>query len=388
MKLSLGQTNNPKRQKLIKGVPSPLLTATAGNNADSYVTRGTLLALDKTDSPIRNITELRSCLQTAIELEHSTIPPYLCALYSIKEGTNQAASAIIRSVVVEEMLHMLLAANILNAIGGKPKINAKNFIPAYPGSLPDSDDSFIINLAKFSKETIEVFLRIEKPAHSKAHPKAKGYHTIGQFYEALMIGLEYVNDHTEGGIFTTDKEQQKKQITPEHYYGSGGEVVPVYTIKDARLAIEEIVGQGEGIDDTINDSDEKLFGQGIEYAHYFRFNEVLEEKMYTEQDTPKSGPTGERLPVDWDAVLDMKTNPKIADFKDQPELLEKARSFNRTYTSLLNNIHEACNGQPEQLMKGIGLMYQLKYKATELMNIPYKDKGLMAGPTFEYENED
>jgi hypothetical protein len=380
MKISLGQTNNPKRQKLIKGVKTNVQAA-------AYANRGAFLQLNEEDSPIRTITELRDCFQTAIELEHSTIPPYLCALYSIKEGTNQAASAIIRSVVVEEMLHMILAANILNAIGGKPKINAKNFIPAYPGSLPDSDNSFIIDLAKFSRETIEVFLKIEKPAHTKAHPKAKGYHTIGQFYEALMIGLEYVNDNTPGGIFVKDAEQQKKQITPEHYYGSGGMIVPVYTIKEARMAIEEIVGQGEGIDDTIDDSDEKLFGQGIEYAHYFRFNEVLQEQMYCEKDTPKSGPTGEKIVVEWDAVHNMKTNPKMKDYKDQPELYEKARSFNQTYTSLLNNIHEACNGDPGQLMKGVGLMYQLKYKALELMNIPLADDGTMAGPTFEYDLE-
>jgi hypothetical protein len=378
MKLAFSQSNNPKRQKLIKGLHTEA-------RVDTYVKSGNVPLLKEKDSSIKTLAQLHSAFQTAIELEHSTIPPYLVALYSIKDGTNQVATQIIRSVVIEEMLHMILAANILNAIGGEPKINAKNFIPSYPGSLPDSDKSFVINLEKFSKETIETFLKIEKPAHTNAPPKAKGYHTIGQFYQALMLGLEYVNDHTPGGIFVTDPEKKKRQVTQEHYYGSGGEIVPVYTIKEARLAIEEIVGQGEGIDDTIDDSDEKLFGQGIEYAHYFRFNEILQERMYCEKDTPKSGPTGEKIVVEWDAVHNMKLNPKIKDFKGQRELYEQAKQFNQTYTALLDNIHHACNGEPEMLMKGVGLMYQLKYKAVELMNIPFGDNGEMAGPTFEFE---
>ncbi|MFI5137525.1 MAG: ferritin-like protein [Sphingobacteriales bacterium] len=375
MKASFGQSNNPKRQKLIKMVP-------ASGKADSLLGEVAFLQLQEIESPVKTLDELKSALQTAIELEHSTIPPYLCALYSIKDGTNDIATGIIRSIVVEEMLHMILAANILNAIGGTPKIDKEHFIPAYPGSLPDSDNSFIINLMKFSKESVEVFLRIEKPEPTREHPKVKDYHTIGQFYQGLMLGIEYVNDHTEGGIFLTGPEVQKRQITPEHYYGSGGVIVPVYTIDDARLAIEEIVGQGEGIDDTIEDSDQKLFGQGIEYAHYFRFNEVLQERMYCENDTPKGGPTGEKITVDWDAVHNMVTSPKVKEYEGFPELYEKARSFNQTYTQLLDNIHCACDGKPELLMKGIGLMYQLKYKAVELMNIPFKD-GYMAGPTFE-----
>ncbi|MBI4473414.1 MAG: hypothetical protein HY646_12155, partial [Acidobacteria bacterium] len=70
---------------------------------------------------IDSIASLRRHLQIAIELEAATIPPYLCALYSTPDGQNRHASGIIRSVVVEEMLHIALAANVLNAIGGHPQ---------------------------------------------------------------------------------------------------------------------------------------------------------------------------------------------------------------------------------------------------------------------------
>ncbi|WP_448701907.1 ferritin-like protein [Mucilaginibacter sp. AW1-3] len=374
MKAAYQQPNNPKRQKLLK--PLPAIKHVSSLSAEKNT---------GDDGTINNIEDLKAALQNAIELEHSTIPPYLCALYSIKDGTNQKAVDVIRSIVVEEMLHMILACNILNAIGGEPKINKRDFVPTYPGHLPDSDNSFVINLEKFSRHTVDIFLKIEKPAHTDAPPKSKGYHTIGQFYQAVRIGLEFVNANTPGGIFTTDEKQRAKQITEEHYYGSGGQIIPVYTIDDARQAIAEIVGQGEGIDDTIEDSDQKMFGQGIEYAHYFRFNELHLEQLYQDTDTPKSGPTGDKIVVEWDAVHNMKRNPKAVDFEKYPELYEKVKSFNRTYTLLLDNIHNACNGQPDLLMKGVAMMYQLKYKAVELMNIPIPGTTYTAGPSFEFE---
>src|ERR1700679_2159733 len=88
-------------------------------------------------SKLNNTVEgLRAALQNAIELEHSAIPPYLYALYSLKPGTNGELAEIIRSVVLEEMLHMSLACNVLNAVGGQPLIDSPKFIPDYPTHLP------------------------------------------------------------------------------------------------------------------------------------------------------------------------------------------------------------------------------------------------------------
>ncbi|NEO96090.1 MAG: hypothetical protein F6K56_40470, partial [Moorea sp. SIO3G5] len=80
--------------------------------------------------------DLYTHLQAALELEHSTIPPYLTALYSIQPNSNQTIAEIIFSVVREEMLHMVIVANVLNAIGGSPQVNKPEFIPTYPGNLP------------------------------------------------------------------------------------------------------------------------------------------------------------------------------------------------------------------------------------------------------------
>ena len=88
--------------------------------------------------PVTTLEELREHLQWALELEHATLPPYLCALYSIKPGTNQAAVGVITSVFIEEMLHMTLVANVLNAVGGTPVLDKPDFIPRYPTFLPHS----------------------------------------------------------------------------------------------------------------------------------------------------------------------------------------------------------------------------------------------------------
>ncbi|XP_013410453.1 uncharacterized protein LOC106173762 [Lingula anatina] len=86
--------------------------------------------------PAPSIENLRTLLQQAMELELSTIPPYLTALMSIKEGFNVEIGRRIKSVVVQEMLHMALVGNLLNAVGGSPSIASTLNAPLYPSKLP------------------------------------------------------------------------------------------------------------------------------------------------------------------------------------------------------------------------------------------------------------
>ncbi len=82
----------------------------------------------------------------ALSIELSTIPPYLSALYSVRDRTS-AAARLIRDVVIGEMLHMVLVSNLMNAIGAHPSL-APEFVPLYPGymphlaALPDADDRY------------------------------------------------------------------------------------------------------------------------------------------------------------------------------------------------------------------------------------------------------
>src|SRR5436305_15204459 len=88
--------------------------------------------------PLSSVEDVRGALQNAIRLEHSTIPPYLTALSTLSGNSPsvQYARQVIHDVVVEEMLHMTVACNILNAIGGQPAIADPDFVPKYPHELP------------------------------------------------------------------------------------------------------------------------------------------------------------------------------------------------------------------------------------------------------------
>src|SRR5579863_7901810 len=149
------------------------------------------------------VANVRASLQLAIELEHSTIPPYLYALFSITPGTNDEVSTIIRSVVVEEMLHMVLAANVLNSIGGRPAISKPNFTPRYPGPLPGGVEGQLeVHLRPFSKDQLATFIEIEEPRHTlDDQPLADqlGACTIGEFYTAISSALERVGPSAFNG---------------------------------------------------------------------------------------------------------------------------------------------------------------------------------------------
>lgn len=329
---------------------------------------------------IPDIDSLRGHLQTAIELEHSTIPPYLCALYTMDAERNTFASRVLQGVVMEEMLHMLLAANLLNAVHGEPAINRAGFIPDYPTFLPHSDQRFQVGLNKFSAETMEVFLRIEKPAAQAAPPQADKYHSIGQFYAAIGEALVRLDGQTAGGIFTGDPA---RQLQASSYYGGGGQLLPVHTLDDALEAIAEIVGQGEGMQGQLIDPDQRLFGQDIEYAHFYRYNEVRQGRRYAAHDAPDDPPSGPPVAVCWDSALDMRPNPRMADHPEGSPLWRAMHGFNRVYSRLLDEIHQACNGRGARLAQAVPLMYELKYQALALLQTP-DGTGRRAGPSFEY----
>ena len=328
---------------------------------------------------ITDLDQLRDALQTAIELEHSTIPPYLCALYSIHGGRNTEAAALIESVVMEEMLHLVLAANVLNAIGGAPHIDHPDFLPHYPTTLPHSDGRVVVGLRRLSPEALATFRRIERPERPGTSPGVEGYHTIGQFYAGIELGLQHLA--AERDIFTGDPACQIAGTG--HVYGMAGAPFAVHDLDTALGALAVIIDQGEGIDHTIHDGDLAL-GGGEQLAHYYRFDEIAKGRRYRPSDTPRTGPTGPPLPVDFDAVWPMRANPRVEDLAPGSEVRALTDEANRVYTELLKQLHRGLNGEPSELTAAVGLMWTLRWKSEALMRIPVGDTGETAGPTFQW----
>src|SRR5277367_3976485 len=193
---------------------------------------------------VNSLDDLRQHLQGAVELEHATLLPYMYALYSIIPGTNDDAVGILTSVFVEEMLHMALAANLLNAVGGRPRIAEPGFVPSYPTSLPFSNESFQVPLARFSRESVATFMRIERPEEIDSPGESDHFETIGQFYRAIENALKRLcHSMGEATVFCGDPG---RQITAETLGRIGrGHVVAVTDLATALAAVDEIEEQGE-----------------------------------------------------------------------------------------------------------------------------------------------
>ncbi|MHB8659386.1 MAG: ferritin-like domain-containing protein [Solirubrobacteraceae bacterium] len=333
---------------------------------------------------ISSVGSLRQHLQWAIELEHATIPPYLCGLYSIKEGANPEAVEVIRSVFVEEMLHLTLVANILNAVGGSPLLDSPSMLPSFPACLPHSNRAFEVSLTKFSRDAVATFLRIERPAAHDGIPEDDEYETIGQFYEAIEEGLTRLTG--ELGQATVFSGDPARQISDELYYGGGGRIVVVSDLDSALAALTEIVDQGEGLQDQeIWDDDQSMFHPDREeVAHYFRFDELAMGRSYQRGDTPESGPSGLEFTVDWEAVHNMRPNPCSRDYPEGSEVRARMEEFNRSYSGVLHLLDRSFNGSPRLLAVAMGAMYGLKAQALALMALPSGDGSTTAGPSFEY----
>jgi CDGSH-type Zn-finger protein/ferredoxin len=332
---------------------------------------------------INSIESLQQHLQTAIELEHSTLPPYLCALYSLKDGSNEEARAVLQSVALEEMLHLTLAANILNAVGGTPILDSQRLMPSHPTSLPHSDGSITLSLRPFSREAVEGFMAVERPAPTGSAPEDENYATIGQFYRAIDEALMRLS--AELGAAALFRGDPARQVTDALYYGGAGRIIAVTDLDSARRALTEIVTQGEGMDhQSILDGDKDMFHpERDEIAHYFRFEQLLLGRAFRRGDTPSSGPTGDPVGVDWSAVHAMPVNPKSGDYPAGTRTRDGVDCFNSAYCDLLQLLERTFNGLPMLLKYATGAMYGLKQWMIDLMTLDLDGTG-PAGPSFEW----
>ncbi len=371
-------------------------------------------------SPIDTSDQLKDALQKAIELEHSTIPTYLCALYSIKPGHNKEVAGIIRSVVIEEMLHMALACNLLVAIGGKPQINTPNFVPKYPGSLPDGlRPGLIVSLKKCSIEQIrDVFLQIEEPGLTMDPMPHKHGLTIGYFYAQIQEAIKTLSNKGEISFGNTENQLTK-------WYDAQtinrGEMVVVKDLESAIKAINAIVKQGEGASG-INPTDdpEQIVsgddptGEYRELAHFYKFEEivnghrlVLQPREALEKTLfhPFHGKltikgktysfTGAEIPFAPEGVFPMIDNPSIEKFPVGSQAYSLSKQFNLAYFNMLSDLHKVfnrpsgCTQTPDQLLQSaIGKMFSLEVKAQKLMQTPIiPGTTETAGPSFEYPQE-
>jgi hypothetical protein len=313
---------------------------------------------------IVTLDDLRDHLQYAIGLELTTIPAYLCALYSIVPGANTAACEVIQSAVLEKMLHMALAANILNAVGGGPATGPADGgpspVPVYPARVPFIDALPVIHLRVFSPAAIDEFIAIERAA-SKGAAAGDRYGSTGAFYAAIEAGLRTLGT---SAVFRRGRETRAGgQLTTENYCGGAGTLIEVTDLESALAAIGEIVREGEGV---------------------ARFSEIRAGRYYRPGQVAGDVPAGDILPVDWHAVQPMVPDPAAQAYHGTwayPPMM----AFNAAWTALVDTVYRGFNGEPMLLREAVPGMYELKYQAISLLNLPSPaEPGRTLGPAFEY----
>lgn len=329
------------------------------------------------ESP-KSLAQAQDQLQIAIGVEFGTLPPYLYALFSIPDGENVAAAELIHSVLMEEMVHMSLACNILNAIGGSPLLQP----PGYPGELPGhigpDGSPLVVSLLPFSKAAMKQGMNIEQPETKPIFPvvglafaaaQPTGAVTIGQFYAALDAFLATLDD--------SDWHVGRNQIADSQFLT--GQLFAVNSYLDAHRAIAVIVSEGEGsADDPLDFEDE--------VAHYFRFGEIYHDRVLTKIDVDPGYQWGpEPLGVDWNQVFPAIEDPQKHDFTADPSAAQAAQAAcNAAYRAMVSALQKTVTGQPDQLGVAVRAMFDLRMAAQVALATPLADGKHVSGPAFSY----
>lgn len=278
---------------------------------------------------------------------------------------------------------MLLVGNLINALGGQPKVDDPGFPMAYPGDLPGAlAGGLDVPLRRFSPELArDVLMKIEEPETPLNFPVGfdadAGPRTIGQFYTLIKQRIETDPSLTFAG---------GKQLTTFASFGLPKPAQIIDGAAKAVAAIDLIMRQGEGTTESPADS------SVADLAHYYRLGELFHgKKLIPNPDAPPDAPPDQRfiyngaaITIDPAQVVPMRDSPHAADFAAGTPERDAIDAFNRAYTRMLKGLHQAfAAGSQDDLDAAVDMMRELGGLAGALTQITLGD-GTVLGPTFEY----
>jgi hypothetical protein len=310
---------------------------------------------------VRDLPWIKQALQTAIELECSTLPLYLSALFSLKVQ-NYTVYNQIRSVVMEEMVHMAIAANLLAAIGGTPLIKTINTRFPTQGLPGGTEPDLRVGLAKLSRNQLRNFMRIESPeVLLRGMKRPEAYPTISVFYNGIRQAILDNADAIRAAVKAGGPSNQ--------VYDDIGLVQILYVedadpVKAMLGGIDEILAQGEGASATslITPVDFEL-----EESHYARFAELYYGATYAKpewdialaQETEHLFFKGQ--PIGWPAVINTLAVPcdgyaKILALDPNAAAVTKdLTAIDSAFSTTLTTLDAAWNGPAASSWKTVGL---------------------------------
>jgi hypothetical protein len=276
---------------------------------------------------INNVAELQGSLLTAIQLEFSTIPPYLCAEWSINDNSSEV-NHMIHVVVLQEMLHFGLACNMYTATGGslKGEIATPDFVPVYPtNGLPGGvHPGLVVSLLPVGSQALQTFMSIEYPEGTPVVPQPDtppppappAGKTIGQFYKVIRDAFSSVLFPGGALPHTTSVSQVVTRVGRDRLFA-------INTVADALNAIKVITDQGEGAGAS---PDRGPVDPGTR-AHYYTFAEIYYGK--------KIAPVGNGFQY---SGLDIKM-PTVHNFAPQPGA-PRQQAFIQLFGTLMTQLED------------------------------------------------
>ena len=258
---------------------------------------------------ISTLDDLKDALQTAMQLEFSTIPPYLCAQWSINSDPSDVADTI-QGIAVQEMHHFALAGNMLTAIGGTPNVANAAFIPSYPtNTLPGGiPQTLAVDLQPLSSEQLEVFMQIEYPEFPPvALALETAPATIGAFYDTISDGFATVNP----------------TINPTALSVSVPDVGQITTVADAQAAIQRIKIEGEGTEGSPDEPPD----DSATFAHYYTFKEIYVGKTLVQAEDGTWSFTGDAIQM-----------PTVYSFAQSTASPDPSIPFNQALQALMTEL--------------------------------------------------
>lgn len=325
----------------------------------------------------RNLGWLQDALQSAVELELSTLPPYFCGAWALKDQSSEAA-ALIKSIALDEMGHLGLACNLLTATGVQPKIFDGYDEIVYPGQLPggvrpkcdptffpcDPNFQVVLGFNDFHSFT-QMCMQIEYPEDPVPRPRLfeldeETFPSIGEFYDAVLMAFQDLD-----GTFPYQTERQLQNDFPE--------VVVINNLKEATAAIESIQKQGEGSSRFPFVDPEKT-----KLAHFYTFGELYFRKKYVFDETTQTGDwKGEDVTLP--DVFPMTPVPPGGYTSGPSEVGDCDKSF----TLMLQQLDQAWAGVSGALDQAVGSMFNLRTKAIGLLKKQVsRPEGGIYGPQF------
>jgi hypothetical protein len=227
--------------------------------------------------PITTRSQLLRALEEACELEHGLLVQYLFAACTIRtrpsaeHGIDEELAEYGRRwkraillVAHEEMMHLGLAANLLAAVGGRPRLRHA-LLPSPHRYFPHEGKYVLFTLRRLSVTTTERFLCFERPepastlgASAVDDGDAPEYRTVGQLYRGIE---HFIEESDEATLFIGSPQRQETSDWKNPWFH-------LERVKDAHSAlraISRIISEGEGTP------------VGAPESHYGRFRRIRDD---------------------------------------------------------------------------------------------------------------